>query len=294
MPTSATSAGQRRSPRLDVRGRVVLITGAARGIGAATAEELVRRGARVFLAGLEPERLAEVADRLGPNAAWYEADVRSGEQVEAAVAHAIERFGGVDVAIANAGIAPTGLVHDFDAGAFEAIVGVNLVGVWRTLRATVPSVVERGGHLLTVSSLAAAVHLPLMSAYAATKAAVSALADSLRMELAGTGATVGCAYFSFVDTDMTRDALSTPEAEVVWGALARPRQLVRTMPVERAARGLADGIEARSRWIVRPRVSAGALVAPALVQRVAEIRARRSALAGRLRARSSVPLHPPT
>ena len=87
-----------------MRGKTVFITGAARGIGAESAERLHARGANVALVGLEPERLRQNAERLGERAAWFEADVTDLEALEAAVAGTVERFGGIDVAIANAGI----------------------------------------------------------------------------------------------------------------------------------------------------------------------------------------------
>src|ERR1700747_3196560 len=91
--------------RYDVNGRTVFITGAARGIGKASAERLYAQGANVALVGLEPERLEENAAGLGARAAWFEADVTDFEALERAVAGTVERFGGIDVAIANAGLA---------------------------------------------------------------------------------------------------------------------------------------------------------------------------------------------
>src|SRR5208283_435895 len=94
-----------RSPAVpfDVNGRTVFITGAARGIGAATADRLHAKGANVALVGLEPERLEENAARLGDRAAYFEADVADLDALERAVAGTVERFGGIDVAVANAG-----------------------------------------------------------------------------------------------------------------------------------------------------------------------------------------------
>src|SRR5579859_5797388 len=96
------------SARYDVNGRTAFITGAARGIGKASAERLHAKGANVALVGLEPERLEENAARLGERAAWFEADVTDFDALRRVVADTAQRFGGVDVAIANAGIAFTG------------------------------------------------------------------------------------------------------------------------------------------------------------------------------------------
>src|SRR4051794_33743045 len=155
-----------------VQGKTIFITGAARGIGAEAARQLRAKGARIALAGLEPELLEQRAAELGGDTAWFEADVSDRDAIEAAVAEAVERFGGIDVVIANAGVAGGGPVVSMDPDAFETIIDVNLLGVWRTVRASLPHVTARGGYVLPVASLAAALHGPMMSAYAASKAGV--------------------------------------------------------------------------------------------------------------------------
>lgn len=268
---------------LELGGKTVFITGPARGIGAETAWQLARRGANLALAGVEPERLRELAGSIGHDrAAWFEADVRERAALERAVAGTVGRFGGIDVVVANAGIAAVGTVERIDPDDFERTIDVNLLGVWRTVRAALPHVIGRRGYVLAVASMAAAVHLPLMSAYAAAKAGVSAFADCLRNEIGPTGATVGCAYFGFVDTDMTRDALA--EDDVV--RVERRAERVfrpRPMPVQKAGRALVRGIERRSRWIVLPRFHAGALIAPAPVQLAMEAGIRRLGIGEELR-----------
>src|SRR5690349_8838577 len=195
----------------DVRGKTIYITGAARGIGAEAARQLVAKGAKVALVGLEPEILEQRANELGPqNAAWFEADVTDLEALKAAAAGTVERFGGIDVVIANAGIAAATPLIDGDPDTFDAIISVNLIGSHRTLLATLPHVTARSGYVLQVASLAAGLHAPMMGAYSATKAAVEAMANSLRPEIHGTGTKVGVAYFGFIDTNMVRRGFSTP------------------------------------------------------------------------------------
>jgi NAD(P)-dependent dehydrogenase (short-subunit alcohol dehydrogenase family) len=229
------------------------------------------------LAGLEPDRLERLAEELGPNAVWFQADVRQMDQVRNAVAGTVERFGRLDVVVANAGIAQVGTVRDIDPSDFENTVQVNLLGVWRTVHAALPHILEARGYVLSIASLASVVHLPLMAPYAAAKAGVSALADSLRMEVEGQGVAVGCAYFGFIDTDMTRNALSDPGTQTLLPQVRR-RLIGRPLPVGVAADAVVQGIERRARWIVVPRSALPALWAPALAQRAAERVTRRFGL----------------
>ncbi len=162
------------------------------------------RGANLALVGLEPERLEALAARLGDRAAAFEADVTDPDALQAAVDAAVARFGGLDVAVANAGLHFAGAIVDAPAEQLDRVLAVNLHGVLHTVRACAPHVIEREGYLLNVASLAAASHAPLMGAYAASKAGVEALTNALRQELRPDGARVGCAYFGFIDTDLVR------------------------------------------------------------------------------------------
>src|SRR5690348_10496761 len=152
-----------------VAGKSVLITGAARGIGAETARRLAAKGAKVSLVGLEPEELEKVAAQCGSDAIWFETDVTDWDALERAASGTVESFGGIDVVMANAGIASGGLVRYTDTDAWERVIEVNLLGVWRTVRTCLPHVIERKGYILPVASLAAAAHSPVMSAYSASK-----------------------------------------------------------------------------------------------------------------------------
>jgi len=245
-----------------VHGKTTLITGAARGIGAETARRLAARGANVALVGLEPEELQRVAQQCGRNAAWFEADVTNWSALDAAVESAVERFGGIDVVMANAGIAPVGMVRSIDPAAFERTIEVNLLGVWRTVRACLPHVIKRRGYVLVIASLAAAVHSPGLAAYAASKAGAEAFADSLRVELKHLGVDVGVGYFSFIDTDMVLGGDGHPTL----GRLRReaPGPFRKTYPASAVGQAVADGIERRRRWVTVPR-----WLRPLLVMRTA-------------------------
>lgn len=232
-------------------GKTVFITGAARGIGAESARRLAARGANVALVGLEPDELARVASQCGTNAAWFECDVTDWDALQQAVEGTVERFGGIDVVIANAGIAPAGMTRSMDPRAFERTLEINLMGVWRTVRSCLPHVIDRRGYVLVIASLAAAVHLPGMSAYAASKAGAEAFADSLRSEVKHLGVDVGVGYFSFIDTDLVRGA----DAHPAIGAARRegPGPMSKTYPVSAVGEAIVAGVEKRRRWILVPR-----------------------------------------
>jgi NAD(P)-dependent dehydrogenase (short-subunit alcohol dehydrogenase family) len=256
-------------------GRTVLITGAARGLGAETARRVAARGANVALVGLEPDELERVATQCGKNAAWFECDVTDAEALEAAVAGAVERFGGVDVVMANAGIAPMGMVRSTDPMAFERTIEINLLGVWRTVRACLPHVIEGRGYVLVIASMAAPLHAPGMAAYAASKAGVEAFADSLRSEVKHLGVDVGVGYFGFIDTDMVRGADAHPAIGALREAASGP--LSKTYPLSKAGKALAEGIERRRRWVVVPSYARAMIVLRTLLQPLVDREAQKHA-----------------
>jgi NAD(P)-dependent dehydrogenase (short-subunit alcohol dehydrogenase family) len=250
-------------------GRRAFITGAARGIGAATARRLHARGASVALAGLEPELLAEVARECG-DAPWAECDVRDRGQVEDAVELAVQRLGGLDIVVANAGTAAQLPILGGDPAVFERTVEVNLIGVYYTLRAAAPHIAHPRGYALAISSLAAAVHPPLLGAYSASKAGVEALSDALRIELASSGARVGVAYFAELDTDMTERGFGTKAAEKV-----KAMAFTRVAPLEVGVKAIERGIARRSRRVVAPGWVGPVLPIRMLAQRLVEVASRR-------------------
>jgi len=231
-------------------GQSVLITGAARGIGAESARRLAARGARVALVGLEPHQLERVAAQCGAQSFALEADVTDHGAIERAVEEAAERLGGLDCVMANAGVAAAGYVRHIDPEAFERVIEVNLLGVWRTVRAALPYVVDRRGYVLVVASLAAALHGPGMAPYAASKAGAEAFADSLRAEMKHHGVDVGVGYFSWIATDMVAGADSHPAMSGFRDKLPGPFKT--THPVSKVGDAVADGIENRRRWVTVP------------------------------------------
>jgi len=252
----------------DINGRTVFITGAARGIGAGAAERLHAKGANVVLVGLEPERLEENAARLGDRAAWFEVDVTDFDALRAAVRATVERFGAIDVAVANAGIAFTGSLATSPIEQVERTLAVNLLGVWRTDRAVIEQITQRGGYLLNIASLAAVIHGALIGPYAAAKAGVEALSDALRIELALSGASVGCAYFGFIDTDLVRASFAEPASEAL--REQTPGFIRNPIPLARAIDAIERGIERRSARVWAPRWVGAALLLRGIAQQVVE------------------------
>jgi NAD(P)-dependent dehydrogenase (short-subunit alcohol dehydrogenase family) len=256
---AARRAGARPAAEA-LAGRRVLVTGAARGIGAALAERLHERGASVALAGIEPDALAATAARCG-GAPWRECDVSDRAQVDAAVAELVAALGGLDVVVANAGIAAQLPLVGGDPAVMEATLAVNTLGAYYTLRAAGPHVSHERGYAVAVASLAAAVHAPMLGAYSASKAAVEALGNTLRVELRPSGARVGVAYFAELDTDMTARGFGTEAARAL---VVTRSPLMRVAPLSAGIDALERGIARRAR-----RIAAPGWVAPALPLRMA-------------------------
>ena len=239
------------APRLELEGRVVFVTGAARGIGAEVARQAHARGARVALVGRRLKPLQKLASELGEGAAAFQADVQDLETLQRAADATVARFGGIDVVIANAGVAPPSeTILTIDPGEFERTVDIDLLGQWRTVRATLPAVIERRGHILVVASVYAFVNGALNASYAAAKGGVDQFTRALRIELAHHDVTAGVAYLGFVDTDLVGDVFA--QQQVIEARAIAPTVFTRPIPVAQAGRSLVDGIESRAATVAAP------------------------------------------
>ncbi|MGI5162929.1 SDR family oxidoreductase [Spirillospora sp. CA-253888] len=228
---------------INFAGQVVVVTGAARGLGALLARGAASGGARVALLGLEPGELAAAAAACGPAARWWEVDVTDDAALARAAAEIVEHYGRVDVVVANAGIATGGPVEYSDPRTFNKVVEVNLLGSVNTARAFLPALKRSRGHFFQVASLAALCSAPMMAAYCASKAGVEAFAHSLRAETVHHGVTVGIGYLSWTDTDMVRGADANDALRTMRAGLPFPTN--RTYPLRPTAARLLAGMAAR-------------------------------------------------
>lgn len=237
---------------LEINGRVALVTGAANGIGLETARALHDRGASVALIDLDQSETDAAAASIGERAVAIAADVTDEKAVSLAVEAAVTEFGGIDIVVANAGIAqPIRPVSVVDPRAFDRVLDVNLHGVVYTVRQALPHVVERQGHVLVIASVYAFLNGAMQTSYAMSKAAVEQFGRALRVELARTGASAGVGYFGYVDTALVRDAERDPLAHTI--AQTAPSMLRKRITPAEAGGALVDGIERRAARTIRPR-----------------------------------------
>ncbi|MEV1025956.1 SDR family oxidoreductase [Streptomyces sp. NPDC050264] len=252
-------------------GRTVVVTGAARGLGAGLARELAHRGARIALLGHEKAALENVAAGLPTQALALETDVTDAEALRAAADTVRTRLGRPSVVVANAGIAEAGSLHTMDQRSWRRVIDVNLIGSALTGQTFLPDLVHTRGYYLQIASLAAVGAVPMMSAYCVSKAGAEAFAHALRTETAHLGVAVGVAYLNWVDTEMLHDADSDPALRDVRSMLPPPAR--RISPVGPVVDKLAHAVEHRRTSVYLPAwlrlVQTGRGLLPPVISRVA-------------------------
>ncbi|QLL05480.1 SDR family oxidoreductase [Mycobacterium vicinigordonae] len=256
----------------NVQDKVVFITGAGRGIGAEVARRLHNKGAKLVLTDLGEAELKSIGAELGGDGRVLTvvADVRDLAAMQAAADQAVEKFGGIDVVVANAGIASYGSVLNVDPEAVKRVLDVNLLGVFYTVRAALPSIIDRRGYVLIVSSMAAFAAAPGMAPYDMSKAGNEHLANALRLEVAHLGVSVGSAHMSWIDTALVRDTKGDLPA---FGELLSklPPPLGKTTSVNKCAAAFVKGIEGRKKRVYCPGwVGALRWLKPVLSTRIGE------------------------
>ena len=229
--------------RSKLHGQVVLITGAASGIGAATALEVRSRGGVPVLLDCDAGPLAQVAIQCGAGTLAVVADVTHLPAMEDAVAQVLARFGHIDVVFANAGVAAFGPLAYVDPEAWKRCVEVNVFGVFNTVRAALPSIMRQRGYVLINASVSSFAHPPVMSAYAASKSAVEAMGDSWRIELAAHKVGVGLVHAGWVSTPLVTEGALHPGFVRLRATMPGPLNS-ETSPRD-AARAIVQGMERR-------------------------------------------------
>jgi NAD(P)-dependent dehydrogenase (short-subunit alcohol dehydrogenase family) len=231
-----------------------LITGAGRGLGAATAKVLAQRGAHVVVADIDQVSAQTVVATL-PNVRGLAltCDVTQLDSVEDAVSRTTDEFGGIDVVIANAGIMGRGAtMRALNVTEVGQVMSVNVAGVVNTVSAAMEAVIRRRGQIVLISSVFAFLNGAGVIPYAMSKAAVEQLGRGLNVELARHGASTMTAYFSLIDTDMIRSGLDAdPHAQALMGAM--PEFVGKRIQPHTAATAIADGIEGRKSTIMIPK-----------------------------------------
>ena len=236
----------------DVRNKVALVTGAARGIGYETAKKLVQRGAQVVLVDLDAKATEDAARSLGGTTLALPADVTDAVAMQAVVAQTVAHFGRLDIVVANAGIGPrAATVNTMDPAVFERVLEVNVLGVYRTVHAALPEVIHNQGHVVVVASIYAFINGVLMAPYAMSKAAVEQFGRALRAELAQHGASATVAYFGYIDTDLVRDLTADPIANRFEQKF--PNFLRRRLQPSAAGATIVGGIETRAPRVIAPK-----------------------------------------
>jgi NAD(P)-dependent dehydrogenase (short-subunit alcohol dehydrogenase family) len=227
--------------KLHISGRTALITGAASGIGNATARALAARGANVVLLDVDEQAVELAAEQIGGQAIAFAADVRDWDSLTRAVDGAIDRFDRIDIVFANAGIAPAQATTIATTGIadFERIIDVDLLGVWRTVRAALPQVIANRGHIVVNASIYAFVNGVANAPYAMSKAGVEQFGRALRSELAPTGATAGVLFPGWIATPLSKAAFGGDDLATRLRGRANPGPLGRLVTPDAVATAAA-------------------------------------------------------
>jgi NAD(P)-dependent dehydrogenase (short-subunit alcohol dehydrogenase family) len=240
-------------PSFDVAGKVAVITGGARGIGYGTAQALVKRGAVPVIVDLQQDAAERAAAQLSPRGLGLGADVTDRGAMQRVIATVVDRLGGVDVVVANAGVGSRGAtVRAMNGEAFDRVLAVNLGGVYNTVITAIPQIVERRGHIVVTASVYAFFNGVGAAPYAMSKAGVEQLGRALRVELQPHGAGASVAYFGFIDTEMVHITIDAdPLADQIRDSL--PKVLQKRLSPAQAGEAVARGIEKRAPRIIAPK-----------------------------------------
>jgi NAD(P)-dependent dehydrogenase (short-subunit alcohol dehydrogenase family) len=233
-----------------IAGKVALVTGGARGLGAATARSLSAAGARVFVLDRHHPEPTELFD---DQVSFLVGDVTDQASMTGAVETVVRETGRLDIVVANAGVVARGATLRASAPAtVDRLLDVNVRGALNTVHAALPALIESRGRLVLISSVFAFVNGAGTIPYAMSKAAVEQLGRGLRVELAAHGVSVTTAYFAMINTDMIRQSVDEdPAARALLDT--QPRFLRKRIEPEEAADAIVEGLRHRRPRVFRPR-----------------------------------------
>ncbi|MDZ7910460.1 MAG: SDR family NAD(P)-dependent oxidoreductase [Rhodococcus sp. (in: high G+C Gram-positive bacteria)] len=241
-----------------LEGQVVVITGGGGGIGSATAIECAARGAVVVLLDVDAPGLARTCAAIDGPCDTHVVDVRDAEACEAVVAKVLHERGRIDVLWANAGVSDFGPIDLLPAGAWKRMIDINLIGAHNIVRAGLPTVIASRGYVAFTCSWASFAHQPGHTAYAAAKAGLEAFANSLRVELSGTGVDVGSFHPGWIDTAMVTGKMDRPAFAALLAALPGP--FGKVIGVDEIVPHFVRALERRSSRMIFPRAGRMLLV----------------------------------
>lgn len=221
-------------------GQRIAITGAGRGIGRATAEELHRRGALVAIGDIDVDAAKDAATAIGSDVTAHQLDVTDSESFDSFVADATQAMGGLDVLINNAGVMPIGHFLDIDETTVRRAAEINLLGPTLGMRAVLPALIAQGhGHVVNVASVAGKAAVPGGLYYCSHKAGVIALTEGARLEFADRGIDFTCVMPSFTNTDLIAGTKGT--------------KFLKNVEPEDVAKAIAEAIEHKHKDVYLPR-----------------------------------------
>lgn len=208
---------------MDIKDKVIIVTGASQGIGFATAKRLARDGAKLVLAARSTDKLRELAKEL-PEALAVPTDMRKPQDIQNLVAETLERYGRIDVLINNAGQGIYGPMDGVDIEQYKEVMELNVYGVLRAMQAVIPVMRdEGGGMILNVSSLVSKNYFPYLGAYASTKYALNAISLTARQELEKDHIVVSVFHPKMTATDFGKNAMGSRQDFSSRPAAQRPQ-----------------------------------------------------------------------
>ncbi|WP_412463433.1 SDR family NAD(P)-dependent oxidoreductase [Halobacteriovorax sp. RT-2-6] len=235
--------------RIDLKDKVIVITGSTGGLGAALSVELAERGAKLALMDIDSEKLRKQASELGGLA--LSIDVTSYESLELAMAKVFDYFGKIDIVVANAGITKMAPMISSSEKDFSQVIDINLNGPWRTFKAALPYITQSKGYMAAICSMASFVHCPLQASYAASKAGLHAVCNSVRMEVRHLGVDIGSFHPTFFPSPLMDGVTSDPVGNKLWGGNKEgPWKMI---SLEEVVSEIISGIEQRAEQVVIPK-----------------------------------------